>query len=160
MCAKFLDHQKGDRPESITQADVDNKMMAGTRGDQRDDDIKRDPSDPARNQRDTRPRLPTSQKVLTLASNLGVDLAHVTPTGENGTQITEEDVRKASEDPNKKMPSEAQINDLTGRRDREKQRDQRGQPNRGAPANPSNPGAPANPKGQSTPTGGGGNPTT
>jgi pyruvate/2-oxoglutarate dehydrogenase complex dihydrolipoamide acyltransferase (E2) component len=113
--AKYLD-KKGETAASITRDDVENKMLAGVRDDQRG-----------------RPRLPTPQNVMKLAAELGVDLAHVKATGENGTQITEEDVQKAAEDPKNLLPSEAKLNDLTGRKARE---DARARREESKPSNP------------------------
>lgn len=86
MSPRYLDVKEGDTNPSITPQDVENKMMEGTRDDQR-----------------ARPRARTPNKVLRLAADLGVDIAHVEGTGENG-QITEADVQKAADDPANRLP--------------------------------------------------------
>jgi pyruvate/2-oxoglutarate dehydrogenase complex dihydrolipoamide acyltransferase (E2) component len=90
---RFLEAREGEPQDSITQKDVDNKMLAGTRDDQR-------------------PRARTPNKILRLAADLGVDIAHVDGTGDDN-QITEADVRRASEDSAKRLPDAAQLTDTT-----------------------------------------------
>lgn len=153
--AKYLDQAKGTPQPSVTPQDVENKMMAGTRDDQV-----------------ARPRIPTPQTTLALASQLGVDLAHVEPTGADGTQITDEDVRKAADDNSKKLPSEGQINDLTGRakRDAARRDADRGrttntantsaQPGRGPASNPAGAAPAGTPPRSPNPGGNAGTPNT
>lgn len=92
--ARYLEVKEGDTQPSMTEQDVQNKMLEGTRGDQRN-----------------MPRAPTAPQVLALAVDLGVDIAHVEPTGDDN-EITEEDVRDAANDPSKRLPNAAITTDL------------------------------------------------